>query len=206
MAEIEGMGYRFYREGDYSVRLTMARIDGRPEVVGVEMWGIDPNSPEIPPSWRQRDTPGFWPEDAEPTAITSTELRLPLGRMFEDWRKETISTATHIIEQGDHEPDTDIQPWSKWRPEAEAVLETTTAKTRAGRPKKWGDDHYREVAAVYTKAIRNGEASAKTVARRWDLPLPEGTRTAVKWISRARQLGHLPPTRRGRASVPTSSE
>jgi hypothetical protein len=198
------MGWKVFREGDYSVRLTMARIDGRPEVVGVEMWGIDPDSSEIPPSWRRRD---FWPENAEPTAITATKLRLPLGRMFEDWRKRAITTATHIIEQGDHYPDTEIQPWSKWRPEAEAILATTSAKTRAGRPKKWGDDHYREVAAVYTEAIRNGEASANAVARHWGLPLSEGgARRAVKWISRARQLGHLPPTSRGRASVPTSSE
>jgi hypothetical protein len=55
---------------------------------------------------------------------------------------------------------------------------------------RYGDEHWRAVAAVYTEAYRRGDFPKAAVADRFDV----ARNTATQWVHRARKRGFLPPT------------
>lgn len=59
-----------------------------------------------------------------------------------------------------------------------------------------GDDHYRQVAEAYSAACEDGLPPTTTVAEQSRV----SKTTAAKWVARARDLGYLPPTTRGKAA------
>lgn len=73
------------------------------------------------------------------------------------------------------------------------AAKTTTAR-RGGR-KGHGPEHYAEVAQVYSNVWAQGGHPTKAVAERWDV----ARGTAAKWVFRARELGLLELTTKGRA-------
>lgn len=81
---------------------------------------------------------------------------------------------------------------------AEALAEPFAAKRTAGRD--LGDEHYRQVAAVYKQAVVAGDNPTQAVAL-WlagDAPETASKSTASKQVARARARAFLPPTTRGR--------
>lgn len=69
-------------------------------------------------------------------------------------------------------------------------------ESQAGKPgpKKYGAAHFREVAEVYLDALIGGKPTL-AVAERFVV----SKSTAAKWVARARQIGLLDPTQRGKA-------
>ena len=66
------------------------------------------------------------------------------------------------------------------------------------RGRRLDDAHYRAVAVVYSSALAAGDNPLQAVIE--DAPWSPTTKpTASRWVARARELGYLPPTDRGRA-------
>jgi transposase len=63
-----------------------------------------------------------------------------------------------------------------------------------GRPPLYSEAHFLDVAVEYTEAWKAGGHPRQAVADRWRV----SPATAAKWVARARQMGLLPPTERGR--------
>lgn len=111
-------------------------------------------------------------------------------------RKAGASYVPHsFLRMFDLDPDQLME--SGWgRAEARAIGEADTGRP-PGRPRTYGEDHFREVAAVYSAADRRGLHATKAVqdhfAQKWD---DEVTRSqAAKWVHRARhEFGLLKPT------------
>ncbi len=90
---------------------------------------------------------------------------------------------------------------------AEARLLTQAEKTKdlraalesGRRGRDLGEDHYREVAAVYAAALREGRPPTKAVQEHYTVEKS----TAAKKVARARERGFLPKTTRGRAGSAT---
>jgi hypothetical protein len=76
------------------------------------------------------------------------------------------------------------------------------SRPRAGRRPTYGPEHYAEVARIYTAAWRNRASPTKAVEAWGSVSYP----TAAKWVAKARALGLLPPTTKGRPSKPTAPE
>jgi hypothetical protein len=78
----------------------------------------------------------------------------------------------------------------------EVELPMDSSKRRGGRPPVYGDEHYREVARIYSQAWRKGDRHPTlTVATKYTV----ARSTAAKWVSTARQRGFLGPTPARRA-------
>lgn len=174
------------QRGPYSLRLTSDLIDGRPQIVGVELWGGDPA--KYPGS----DRPALPVPESE-TGITSVAIRLPLGellgRVLDEYSQESriIAKATSASDG------------------LRASVETNQARVEAspvprGRRPMYGVPHFARVARVYTDAMARGQRPTAAVAA-WG---SVNKSTAAKWVARARALRLLPPTTRGRAAVVTT--
>ena len=203
--------------GPFDLWTTVAIIDGRPEVVGVELWAIDPASLEkrvthLTPAQAER----HWPRLPDPAwddrtgVIRTKDLRIPLGRVLTDYMSRQRRLAKGITTAGfarkiartlnpDLRPD---QPHPSERPKAQAaahrILELTdqdAPSNKVGRPALSGA-HYADVAAVYTDALRNGADPTDSVRQHFNV----SKSNAAKWIYRCRRppLNLLEPTVRGR--------
>lgn len=130
--------------------------------------------------------------------------RLPVGELVETTRTalqgvltETLAGAVqHLVE---------LQP--AHRAVAEARLQNWTEQTQdlrealdsGRRGRDLGDDHYREVAAVYAQALQDGRPPTKAVQEHFTVEKS----TAAKKVARARERGFLPKTTRGRVGPVT---
>lgn len=66
-----------------------------------------------------------------------------------------------------------------------------------GRPRLYGLQHYQEVSRVYAEAWHRGDPPTKAVAGWGNV----SDSTAAKWVSKARELGFLGPTTKGRPGI-----
>ena len=89
------------------------------------------------------------------------------------------------------------QSFAQWREENAADREAFNSNRRG---RDLGDDHYREVAAVYAQAVQAGLSPTVAVAEHFTV---EKT-SAAKKVSRARARGFLPKTTRGRVGPLTT--
>jgi hypothetical protein len=167
-------------EGPYSLRVSVAAIDGKPEVVGVELWGADPA--------RFQRTAQKIPAPTGDSPISATTIRLPLQRILQ-----------RVLADFSHESDL-ISAAPKASKDLRASVQSSQARleaapVRAGRPPLYGLAHYTQVANVYSEAIHRGRHPIQAVMERWTV----NKRTAVGWVERARKKDLLPPTTQGRA-------
>jgi hypothetical protein len=173
-------------ERPWTLRLAFGLVDGQPAVVGVEVYAVDTGAiRRAAKGWPKL---GYKPATASP--ITSTGLRLPLGELLEEWlsdrqHRDRIMAASPSIP-------------AELRKLAEkqlALLEGTPVPSL--RRATYGREHYERVAAIYLEALQSGQSPTKAVERE----IPGATSAqATKWVARARQLGLLPPTVRGKAA------
>lgn len=181
------------------VRVTVAMIDGRPEVIGVEMWSVHPATVD-------KTFTGMTPRAAEkkwgpvdpdkPAAgIRTIDLRLPLATIAEDVAKRARRSASLVASKR-----SDADHWAakpRVQSEAERIIAATgaePAKPRGRRPLP--RSHYEEVAKVYSDAIGD---PTQAVKEHWHVSKSQ----AAKWIYRCRRepLNLLPPTSRGRLTT-----
>jgi hypothetical protein len=186
--------------GPWRVRLTMALVEGHPQVVAVEMFAVDPRhvAAELPNAPERV----LWPADlpAFTAPISATDVRLPLGRLREKWERETYRTAMHVR---------DVESWKM----------TVTARSyaahladllgdgspgRGGRPPVYDRKHFEIVAEMYKVADSTGRSPTLYVKTQWKRQTGReiSYSTAQKWISKCRQLDPplLPPTTRGKVT------
>jgi len=191
--------------GPLTLSVTIAIVDGRPQPIGVEVWAVHPAALEkwvtgmtrsaAEQKWGQVDP------DAEPAAIRTVDLRLPLGRMVEDAVNRERRTAGYIA-AGAFARQGNVAEWTKAprvKAHAKRVLELTEPeppKPRGRRPLP--RSHYEEVAAVYREALRDNRDPTQAVKDYFIVSKSQ----AAKWIWRCRRepLNLLDPTVRGRAA------
>jgi len=186
-------------------------IDGRPEVVGVEMFSIDPVS--IPGLYshlseaesldhfrqvRRATDPVDEPEERDEMntgqAIRSKDLRLPLGKIVEVHMGTERERAESFL-QGEWSVSEDSL--EAVRGAAEIIVSAPAPAKKAGRKSKPRED-FEEVARIYVKARAERRnpieeiMAAKNVSKS----------CAAKWVWKCRRppLNLLPPTRRGVAA------
>lgn len=151
-------------EGPYLLRVTMTTTDGHDEVIGVELWGTEPPAAGRFARWGEKALERWRESVGVPMPIQAHTLRLPLARLADD----LTATRARALEIAHRAP-----------PEGR----------KRGRPPLHDQDHYKQVATVYTLAQRRGLPPVISVAQyfrvsRW---------TAVGWVRRARHMTLLPP-------------
>ncbi len=190
--EAKGVRWPDSQSGPWFVRAHWADIDGTPACVGVELWkGVQPTEDRT----RYRAIRG-----APQEGIGGTDLRsIPIGRVLEAlWsqqREECTSMLARVAERaaaGGEEGTADFL-------RGFAARISTTSPAQVRRP--WADrSHFDAVAQVYREALRDRRAPTLAVAEHFTV----SHSTAAKWARRARELGLLSPTSRGRSSAVTS--
>jgi hypothetical protein len=151
--------------GPLRLSLWFGRVDGRPAVVGVEMWGIEP--------------PQGWPltTDLPDSAIRAEDVRLPLGKMLDGWTELNYRYAR-----------ASLALWGDLPGHKETVrtFEQRIGSKRVGRP-RLSDDFLEKVTATYNAAVREGDRRpALRVQEELGAAVAE---TARGWIRQARERG-----------------
>ena len=181
---------REFPYGPYRVRLWLDILKGRPSIVGVEIWGIEPqikvwDDITIRGNARslQDDIFSFSPSGISfaPTAITAKAARLPLGRLLDDWLKGKQALGRAAMAVGAD-------------PEKVQELLKDFDRPKPGRPPH-RPELLRLIGEWYQQAESAGDrAPAKAVHRqlakflkRRDLKAS----TVRSWIKAARDRGHF---------------
>ncbi len=187
-------------QGPYRLRLWVSSVAGRPSVVGVEMWGVEPqmrawHDPHIRATARTaQDDPSVFGSDrpdfeGPETAITASAIRLPLGAFLDGWVRTNQALGRATLKYG---------AGARHRV-AEYLMQFGEAK-RVGRP-PLPDEVLILVAHIYKDAEAAGDrAPAKAVERELQKRLgyrkSKGAATVRSWIRLARKREYLPPPRR----------
>jgi hypothetical protein len=189
--------------GPYLIRLEVTELNGRLECTAVEMQTLF-HRPTTAKQWKAMQTGEPVERSAQamrqPTPVTASALRsVPLGKLVNEFlerlRKDPRS-ASHRLVSGtadDFREAADKLGSRHTESEAEAIQQLASEPRRGGR-KGHGDRHYAAVAEVYAIAWAGGGHPTKAVAEHWSV----AKTTAAKWVLRARELGFLQPTTRGR--------
>ena len=173
--------------------------NGRPP----EAWGVESNpSPEtaqLPAGWRQSRT--RWPDAELGPWLVTLSWRLIAGR-FECVGVELLSTLLEptpvqtdvwrAVPIGGFIQDARAKhaAWYERFDQDDRAVEQTKRWGRGRRPRH----DPAKVARIYTEALRAGQPPTKTVAE----TLVISRSSAANQVARARALGLLPPTERGR--------
>lgn len=165
--------------GPYDVTLELEWIDGRWECTGVEVRAAELNEDLGTP--RPRSAPPLIP----PAVVRSSVLRsLPLAKLLgKHFVGVKLGATTQDIDGTIYTFEQDYTAGPSAR--------------RPGRPRKYGPEHFAEVARVYREAYANRKTPTRAVARHFKT----SQTAAAKWVSKCRELGLLPKTRRGKAEV-----
>jgi len=180
-------------KGPWALRLVYALIDGRPGVVGVELYAV--------PVEEIREAIGGWPDlpkarhlPKRPRPITTAGLRVPLAEKMTE-RLAAMRVSDEITANA--KPRAGIPPhWSEIAQRRLDLLEKVPEPGRRGRPPSLTLEDYRKAAEIYNAALAEGKKPRVAVARELHL----STSGAGKRISGCRELGLLPPTVPGKAA------
>jgi hypothetical protein len=175
---VTGREHDYWRElrwpdretGPYVVRVYFDTISGRPECVGMEMWGktLLPKNP----------VKGVTP-------LTAQAVRIPLGEITAESRKAFLDMADR---------------WSAGSPDPKLLKAMNETREewdaqRSGRPRRYDAKHWAQVAQVYQEAWQRGERPTAAVVAKFGV----SKNVAAKWVNRLRSEMHLlPPTTRGK--------
>lgn len=183
--------------GPLEICVTIGMIDGRPEAIGFEAWGVHPavvgqaftgtTGEDARARWRLIDP------DRE-AAIRTDHLRIPLGRIVEGAvakaRREARVLGSDPVRRHGFAGRPAVQREAA-RLRAALDGDTPVPKRRGRLPLP--RPHYEEVARVYEAAETN---PTQAVADHFVVSKGQ----AAKWVYRCRRepLNLLPPTHRGR--------
>lgn len=188
MSILSAVEYPSTEERPWALRLTYGLVGGVPAVVGVEMYAVEPKEiREAVTGW-----PDFMrgvPKPAHP--ITAVGIRLPLGRLLSEYVNRRRRTDAILAEA---HPMSGIP--AALRREASRRLRALDATAKAkspGRPQLYDSAHFKRVASCYERGLPTG---TRAVAEEFNV----SKSAAAKWVARARELGLLPATVRGRPS------
>jgi len=126
-----------------------------------------------------------------PIPLTSTDLRLPLGRLVQQARSEQGAVLRAVAQM------TTWPPESPWEPPVDPDTLGEPGGRRRRRPEH-DHDYYIGVARIYREALTT--TGRPTLAVQEQLQISYSL--AAKFVTEARRRGLLPPTTRGRMSQP----
>lgn len=186
------------------VKLRFARIaaSGRVECVGIDLRSfIEPEEKKNPSALPVvRNVPTVTTTDGVITAALLREF--PAGRMIQEGARE-LAHQFYLQEriQDIHEALGGIGPHPQ---KAKSMRQRQRASKSPiggpGRPPYYDEDHFRQVAAIYTAAYETGLPPTQAVKDHYQI----SESAAGKHVRRARKLGFLPLTTRGvaKADIP----
>jgi hypothetical protein len=170
---VEIMGSERTNSGALYRRVTFGMVNGRAEVIGVEVWSVDPatlpkratgmTKKEVVRHWHWP----VWMPSGQPTgAIRSKDLRLPLGQMVTKFiagrrRSATLITSERFLQETAPDDPRRSRPVQAGARQFLALAEDE-APARVGRP-ALPASHYAEVAAVYTDALAHRDDPTQAV-------------------------------------------
>jgi len=158
--------------GTYVVTLDFAEVGGRLECVRFEI-GADVDEPNGP----------------DPAPLTASVLRgVPLRELID----QTLFERTKDLRRWAREAGPTGHEARNLRDRV-AAAEASLGRA-PGRPPMYSDEHFKLVADAYTRAWKISPKPRQAVAAHWHV----SPSTAAKWVARARKMGFLPPTERGR--------
>jgi hypothetical protein len=200
--------------GPFDLWTTVAVTDGHAEVVGVEMFSIDPDSivadiaalrtfrADNPHSHFSRlhkatdaASEAYEPEPSwinRTGSIRNQDIRLPLAKIVEAHMAPERELAKKFLEA--QRSASEVSD-AAMRAAAELLAEVTGE----GAPKKLGRpatprDHYVEVAEIYVEARFKGTGATRSIMDHYNVTKS----CASKWVSKCRHTyGLLPLTRQG---------
>lgn len=169
------------KAGPYTVTVHFDEIDGRPECVGLEMWGKSTTTGGSV----ARFAPGGGSVESPVTPLTAEALRsVPLGRLVAEARRRQAGLADRLSRLGGAAGASGERSKEVWAPRA----------TR--RRPIYDAAHWREVARIYNEAWQAGDDPTSAVARHYYV----SKSAAAKWVAKARnQMGLIPKTEKGRS-------
>lgn len=140
-------------------------------------------------------------EGKEPEAVTASRLReLRLHELVQEGRRrkyaeaggDLVAAYDAAVAAGEDE-DFNLSLGL-----IESIRRESGDWTEPQRPGRLTDEHFRQVAVVYSTALDAGRNPLRAVMEHpaWG---PTSKPTASRWVARARSDNHLPPTGRGRA-------
>jgi len=165
------------RRGPWLIRVMWANVEGRLECAGLEIRSYRDSGQAWPPELPTRDQ--------RPTILTTTTIRkLPFATIIADLRREKARVHRDFIDflavQPGYESEADQAKLRRLRP-----VGSRRASASA------------EVAEVYRQAWEDGRPPTRAVAEHFVI----SQSAAAKRVSRARQVGYLPTTTRGKPGV-----
>lgn len=167
------------RRGPWLLVLEWAPVHGRMECVGMEL-----RSCRLPGEDWPSELPGW---DQNPPVLTSRVLReLRLGEVLHDLRQAQADATLDWT-----------STFNEDTAEDRAVRESVRRLAAAWAEEPGATEGQAEVARVYLNAWRAGRPPTKAVQEHFTISYS----AAAKRVSRARQAGLLPETRRGRAGA-----
>lgn len=193
------------QRGPWLIRVWLRSQHGVPTPVGFSMT-----------SWCDEDPATSGPHNALPDPDADVALPhidgrvmrgLPMGQLVGAAREQLRARLADQARTGAQY----VRELSNEKPAHGAVaaarLQTRTEQTRdlrkaldSGRKgRDLGDDHYREVAAIYAEALQADRPPTKAVQEHYTVEKS----SAAKKVARARERGFLPKTTRGRAGSVT---
>lgn len=167
--------------GPWAIRLKWGLVGGRRECVG---FGIT------------------WVGEAPPEVLTARLLReVPLGEIISAKRADyheallTVNEFAELLRDRHGEP---LPVETHMALTDRLVTEMRSVRRGApGRKPMYGREHYQQVADIYRDAHTKGQPPTKTVAAFFNL----SSSAAGKHVAKARSMGLLPPTSRGKAKA-----
>jgi hypothetical protein len=159
-------------EGPWLVRLGWREVGGRKECVGMVLAQKEPAYGDpYPPA----------------PILTATKVRaVPVGDFIDRGRRMLAGSAETVagLDEAEGQPE-----------DAKRVREygRRFEGKAGGRPRLYGEEHYRHVARVYSDAWRGGEPPTQAVERHPDFE-PISHSTAARWVRECRKRGFLGET------------
>lgn len=141
-------------------------------------------------------------EDEERHVDSDLLRRLPLARVLRATRADAQRTLAKALKEVAQAVPPDAPTLQRYVEErAGALQEPFTSARTAGRART----DYATVARVYAEARARGEHPTEAVRKHFKIP-KENKSTAAKQVARARELGYLPKTSRGRVGPITEEK
>jgi hypothetical protein len=171
--------------GPYSLRIWTGYLAGSLDIVGIELWGVQPRN--LP--WRFEGDPD--PREGMPdTRITAESVRLKIGELRDTWI--SLQGVVARMQEFDPERPNDMSP------EKRSYLKDLRAPRPSGRRRR-DPEHYRQVADVYMAAARAGSPPNKAVEK-WAAKNGDFVKasTVRGWARQAEELGYLAKSPQGK--------
>lgn len=121
--------------------------------------------------------------------LTASKVRaIPIGEFITRGRRILAGSAEIVAKDYEKKGDLELAEWVR-------EYGKRFKGASGGRPRMYGDDHYRRVAEIYSKAWRRGEPPTQAVERHPDFA-PLSHSTAARWVRECRRRGFLAQTKK----------